>query len=64
MLLHRPKAQAAKVLVLTHPVQTSNNSSVNSTTPVDDLKAYCEKFLKLADVALQSPARQPYRKAS
>ena len=65
MLLRRPKAKREKVLVLMPIVPTDNNSSVNSTASVDEVEAYCEKLLKLADIALQGdPARQPNRNPS
>lgn len=64
MLFRRPKPNSAKVLILKFYPSANANSGVNSPSSADEEQTYCEKFLKLADIALEVPIRQDRKKAS
>lgn len=53
-----------KVFTPRFGIPAKDNSSVNPASKLDEERAYCEKLLKLADIALQVPIRQNYKKAS
>ena len=64
LVLQRPKAKTGKVLILKFPHPTNRNSCVNRPSEFDEEKAYCEKFLRLADKALESPPKRELKDAS
>jgi hypothetical protein len=63
LFLRRQKGKPIKLLNPKAAASSGYPSSINSP-PGTDEQAYCAKYLKLADTALQMPVRRELKKAS